>query len=385
MQIQTEREQKGFEISQMSSMIRRINATHYKVKSQTSYHSYDVQRDGLKWFCSCPDCIYRHVTCKHIHAILFSLQIRQQVKATVPIFNQHETDLCCPKCQSVKFKKDGNRYTKFGKVQRLSCLVCHYKFSHREGFERMKQDAKVITLCMDLYFKGISLRQIRDHIKQFYGVSVWQSTIYYWIRKYVDLMKSYVSQFTPNVGGIWHIDETMISVKGSKMEKGHYDWLWNLMDNETRFILSSQIHKTRFIDDARAVLREGKENAKRIPAIVVSDSHQSYRKAVKKEIYQKTSPQPQHLRVSPIKDGMENMPIERWHNTLKQRTKVMRGMHNSNTAQNLADGFVMYYNFIRPHSTLKMTPAERADINLKLGDQPWSTLIKKASRGGERH
>jgi transposase-like protein len=145
----------------------------------------------------------------------------------------------------------------------------------------MKQDAKVIILCMDLYFKGISLRQIRDHIKQFYGVSV------------------------------WYIDETVVNVRGSKMAKGNYDWLWNLMDNETRFILSSQIHKNRFTADARQVLQEGKKNAKRIPAIVVSDSHGSYTNAVRKEIYRNADPQPQHVRVSPIKEGMENMPIER--------------------------------------------------------------------------
>ncbi|MGI0058676.1 MAG: integrase core domain-containing protein, partial [Nitrosotalea sp.] len=108
----------------------------------------------------------------------------------------------------------------------------------------------------------------------------------------------------------------------------------------------------------------------------------SYAESIKKEFWRRASPQPQHLRVSPIKEGMQNMPIERWHNTLKQRTKVMRGMHNSGTAQNLADGFVLYYNFIRPHSSLKMTPAERADIDLKLGECKWKDLIKKA-KGGE--
>ncbi|MDE1830264.1 MAG: DDE-type integrase/transposase/recombinase [Thaumarchaeota archaeon] len=183
--------------------------------------------------------------------------------------------------------------------------------------------------------------------------------------------------------GIWHIDETIVNVRGSKMAKGNYDWLWNLMDNETRFILSSQIHKTRHTNDARQVLQEAKKKADRYPAIVVSDSHGSYVNAVKKEIHRLASPQPQHLQVSPIKDGMENMPIERWHNTLKQRTKVMRGMHNSETAQNLANGFVLYYNFIRNHSSLNMTPAERADIDLKLGENRWSSLIKKSSRGGE--
>lgn len=245
----------------------------------------------------------------------------------------------------------------------------------------MKQDPKVITLCMDLYFKGVSYRQIRDHIMQFYGVKVWQSTIYYWVKRYTELMKKYVAQFTPNVSGVWHVDETMINVRGSKMGKGNYDWLWNLMDHDTRFVLSSQIHKTRFISDARDVLKESNKKAKRLPAILVSDSLKAYDTAFKKEIMHGPYPQPIHLRVSPIKEGMQNMPIERWHNTLKQRTKVMRGLHNSNSAQNMADAFVLYYNFIRKHSTLGMTPAEKAQIDLNLGENKLLDLIKQAKRG----
>ncbi len=77
---------------------------------------------------------------------------------------------------------------------------------------------------------------------------------------------------------------------------------------------------------------------------------------------------------------MENMPIERWHGTLKQRTKVMRGMQNEGTAQTQADGFNIYYNYIREHSTLKTTPAEKANINLKLGQNRLQGLIKQSAR-----
>ncbi len=72
------------------------------------------------------------------------------------------------------------------------------------------------------------------------------------------------------------------------------------------------------------------------------------------------------------------MPIERWHGTLKQRTKVMRGMHSKDTAQAQVDGFNIDYNFIREHSTLKTTPAEKANIKLHLKDNKWKSLIKQA-------
>ncbi len=69
---------------------------------------------------------------------------------------------------------------------------------------------------------------------------------------------------------------------------------------------------------------------------------------------------------------------QQYHGTLKQRTKVMRGMHNKDTAQAQTDGFNIYYNYIREHSTLKTTPAEKANVKLHLKDNKLHSLIKQA-------
>jgi len=53
-----------------------------------------------------------------------------------------------------------------------------------------------------------------------------------------------------------------------------------------------------------------------------------YDQAIKQEIETKKFLKIDHLKVSPIKKGMKNMPIERWYIILKQRTKVMRGIDN---------------------------------------------------------
>jgi transposase-like protein len=65
----------------------------------------------------------------------------------------------------------------------------------------MKNNPKIVTLVMDLYFKGISYRKIVDHLKQFYGLEISHVALIKWIRKYVRLMKSYVDSFTPKVSG----------------------------------------------------------------------------------------------------------------------------------------------------------------------------------------
>lgn len=55
----------------------------------------------------------------------------------------------------------------------------------------MKNKAETITLALDLYYKGLSLRKVCDHLKNFYGVRVTHPTILSWIRKYVETIKNY--------------------------------------------------------------------------------------------------------------------------------------------------------------------------------------------------
>lgn len=55
--------------------------------------------------------------------------------------------------------------------------------------------------------------------------------------------------------------------------------------------------------------------------------------------------------------------IERFHSTLKSRTKVMRGLHTVESAKKYLDGWLVHYNFFRPHMSLKdSTPVRVAGI-----------------------
>jgi transposase-like protein len=72
--------------------------------------------------------------------------------------------------------------------------------------------------------------------------------------------------------------------------------------------------------------------------------------------------------------------IERFHGTLKARTKVMRGLKNIESAIEFTDGWLVNYNFFRPQEALgNKTPAEvaKADFQYK----SWKDVV---SRGGIR-
>ena len=83
--------------------------------------------------------------------------------------------------------------------------------------------------------------------------------------------------------------------------------------------------------------------------------------------------QVKHVRSPAWKHQFKNNPIERFHNTLKENYKVMRKFCSAKTAYEYLSFFRNYYNFLRPHMTLKgKTPAEAAGM----GRWDWRSLIR---------
>ena len=75
----------------------------------------------------------------------------------------------CPKCSSESIKKDGFRKTENrGLIQRYKCKCCSHRFIKDDGFFRMRNSPQKITLCLDLFYRGISTRKVQEHLQAFY-------------------------------------------------------------------------------------------------------------------------------------------------------------------------------------------------------------------------
>jgi transposase InsO family protein len=69
--------------------------------------------------------------------------------------------------------------------------------------------------------------------------------------------------------------------------------------------------------------------------------------------------------------------VERLHSTLKDRIKPTRGLKGENSVRTLLEGWVVHYNYVRKHQTLKMTPAQASGLNVK---NDWYNLVKDATK-----
>jgi len=326
-----------------------------------------------EWECECPDFQYRHVVCKHIHSVKFSLGLRERITSQ-SLGVSSNAFVICKKCGSEKLVKNSVRRNKSGEVQRYSCKACGYRFSNNIGFERMKHDPKAITAALDLYFKGVSQRKIVHHLKQFYGVKITQPCIAKWLRKYISLVREYVDQLVPRTSGFIHVDEMKVNVNGK------LDWLWNLMDDDTRFWVSSLISQRREVADARATFQDAKQKLRVMPIVVTHDGLQSYGEAFKNEFYTQTTPRTIEVRSVSIRERGFNNRMERLNQTFRDRNKTQRGLDHERSAQLMADGTRIEYNFIRPHMALDgKTPAEASNLNLPLGENKWKSLIQNAA------
>lgn len=365
------RKARGMILLELGIEPKEVNPHTWIIPSQTGNGTYQVHVFKRHWKCTCPDFELRGVPCKHINAVKIWKnlkdkfeQLHLKVKQKISI---KDSDVeCCKFCFSTNIIKYGKQNGK----QYYQCKDCKRRFVNNIDFENMKYNPKIIALTLDLYFKGVSLRKISHHLKQFYELNVSHKSVYNWIEKYISIMNEYVNDIQPDIGTVWHTDEMMVKINGT------WEYLWNVMDERTRFQLASVVSTERKTRDARMVFKRAKQNCGgRKPKYIVTDGLASYKSAVKKEFITNTH-ETEHLWNVGLQHHPNNNHVERLHGTMRDREKTMRGLKIEDTP--IIDGHRLYYNFVRPHEALNgKTPSEEAGITIE-GKNKWLALMHKA-------
>jgi len=369
-----DRKIRGFAILAQANTIRQVSINTFKVKSQSGNGEY-VVTNGREWDCTCPDHIYRLVDCKHIWSVKQYLYVKekQDEKDTFQIYHEIVESDSCKYCGSPRLVKRGMRKNKLGEKRQYECKKCGRWFVVDEGFSKMRHNPKIITLALDLYFKGLSLRKVASELRHFFNIRVSQVAVYKWLIKYTAILGKYLDTLEPKTSGVWCADEMMVKADGWK-------YLWNVLDPASRFWIANHISEGRKVEDAQAIFQKARENAKKKPTVLITDGLASYTTANLLEFYHPKKPSPIHLRVG-LRGKINNNRIERFHGTVRERDKVMRAMKSERTAKTLMEGYRAYYNLIREHQALEgRTPSEVAGIETPIGNNKWLELIRKARK-----
>ncbi len=364
-QLTTSREERGEAIAQLEGQVKRVDGYTYTVKSQSHNGEYIISKVCGEWMCECPDNKYRHVKCKHIHAVELSTVLRAEVKVRTiaPIENLS----ACIYCGSSNLKKDGVRKNKAGTIQKFFCRDCHKYMTFNIGFERMKHNPQAITSAMQLYFSGESLRNTTKSLKLL-GVEVSHKTVFMWIKKYTRLMQNYAETIVPKVGDTWRADEIYMKVRGDQK------YLFAMMDDETRFWIAQEVAETKEKHDARTLFFRAKRLMEKQPKTLITDGLPSYSLACE-QVFEGT----EHIRKITLKGKVHNnKKMERMNGEIRDREKTMRGLKRKRTP--ILQGYQLFHNYIRPHESLNgQTPAEKCGIKVE-GQNKWLTLIQNAQQ-----
>ncbi len=251
--------------------------------------------------------------------------------------------ITCKHCGSKRVVKYG---TKHG-IQYYMCNACNRTFAWNECTSGMRYPPDQIATAINLFYGGLSIDVIRENLKNSFGVKPSDSTVYEWVVRFTKEAVGNAKYTNIKVGSVWIADETVL-----KLDKGVQVWFWDVIDDDTRFLLASHMSLTRGTRDAQTLMQKAAERAGKAPRIVYTDKLAAYLDGIELTFGADTK----HKQGSPFDIGNSNNLIERFHGTLKARTKVMRGMQNPETAILIMDGWLINYNFFRPHEALGNRP-----------------------------
>ena len=268
--------------------------------------------------------------------------------------------IACPHCGQADLYSHGQQSSK----KRYKCRHCDKRFYSRANTESRQHTPQTIGTAVDMYYDGVSYKRTAENVAAAFDVKEpSKQTIYNWVHDYSAALADATKGLKPNVGNTWVADEMMVNVGGRNV------WLWNVLDEKTRYLLATHLTPHRTAEQARVVMKKAKKASGKSPATIKTDKLRSYDDGID-DVF---GAEAEHIKSEGIHALLNNNMSERMQGTIRARDKVLRGLKSLESGQRFLDGWQMDYNFFRPHLSLErygeeVTPAQAAKLELPFGD-----------------
>ncbi len=270
-----------------------------------------------------------------------------------------------------------SKYGKYGDTQLYWCKTCKRKFKGDDTLFHMRVSPEYVARALDMYYTGDSINDICEHFRNADSYYPSKSVVFGWIDKFTDRAVEYFSQFQPKVGTEWQCDETVL-----RLDKKRKIWLWDIIDSKTKYLICTRVSETRTTRDAALLMDKAKRITGISPKHIITDQLRAYWDGIELTF----GSEAEHIQGGPFKGkdtGESTSQIERFHSTIKERTKVMKAFRTIDSLIQFMDGFLIWYNYLKPHHSLGgRTPAEAAGINYDVRN--WQDVCRLPVTGSEQ-
>jgi transposase-like protein len=262
------------------------------------------------------------------------------------------------------------KYGSYKGIPRYFCKSCGRKFKDDDQVFHMSIPAAYIECVLNLYYSGMHINDIRNSLQQNFSYYPSATLIHFWIDKYTEKAEQMTHNGQPQVGDTWVAGERPIRLNGKR------GWLYEIIDDETFFLLASLIVPTRTTDLAKKLIQRASEVARKKPKIVMVYIPFSAFNSMEKGADYLSQQVPRETFADRYRIGILS-------DANMSRIRNLNSLRTITTAERFFKGLSIHYNYFESNEKLKgQTPALAAKINYPF--HSWKDLIAQLPEPGKR-
>jgi len=233
----------------------------------------------------------------------------------------------------------------------------------------MRVPPEYVSVSLEMFYHNKKQSDIRNYLAQRYGYMPHKVVIGQWIHKFTERANQIFGIYIPDVGDTWIISEILCNLAGKKYR------IYDIVDIQTRFLLSTQISLIRSGLIIEKLMEEAEKKAGKSPARLAAFVNYTCFDKIQKIIRY------------PI-DHIINQPQELKYNVelidcclrnCDRRQTIIGTTRSVNGVNILLDGWNIFYNFFQRQNALSnKTPAETAGIDYPI--KSWQDFIIRDSK-----
>ena len=256
---------------------------------------------------------------------------------------------------------------------------------------RIHNNLYTVGLCLTFAINlGLSARTTATAITRIFGIPISHQTVINYTNAAAAYLSNFIDTNCPDPNDPCAADETYIKVEG------HTIYTWFIISQKRRAICGYNLSNTRGTEPALALLNScfgPPESPKCETGELITDGLPSYDSAVVAYNIAAIRASGEKVLTKYTVIGLRNLDpeselyralkqlVERLNRTYKFHTRPRSGFKEFNGAVALTTLFVAFYNFMRPHGTLKgATPVKLECLKDKtLYPEMWVELFRQAA------